>query len=69
MIKRTLILFFALLSLITSAQEPQMADTLRQEGKIYIVISVIAIIFLCLVAFLIYLERKIKKIEEKINKN
>jgi hypothetical protein len=67
MIKRTLVIFFTLLSLITAAQEPAMADTFRQEGKIYIVISVIAIIFVCLAGFLIYLERKIKKLEEKIN--
>ena len=45
--------------------EPQMADALRENGKIYVVITVIGIIFVCIVAFLIILERKIKKLEEK----
>ncbi len=56
------------LSLVTKAQEaPQMADALRENGKIYVVIAVIGIVFLCLVVFLVYLERKLKKLEEKIN--
>jgi hypothetical protein len=66
MIKRILSILFILLSFGAVAQEPQMADSFRQEGKIYVVISVIAIVFVCLVLFLVYLERKIKKIEEKL---
>ena len=46
---------------------PQMADSLRENGKIYVVISVIGIIFLSLVIFLVYIERKLKKIEDKVN--
>ncbi|MCW3076222.1 MAG: hypothetical protein JWO32_831, partial [Bacteroidetes bacterium] len=45
--------------------EPQMADTFRQEGKIYVVITVIAMVFTALVIFLVILDRKIKKLEEK----
>lgn len=53
---------------ITNAQnpEPQMADTFRQEGKIYVVITVIGMIFIALVIFLVILERKLKKLETKI---
>lgn len=51
---------------ILSSNEPQMADQFREEGKIYVVLTVIGIIFLCLVGFLIYLERKVKSIEEKV---
>lgn len=68
MIKRILSFLFLLISGITNAQstEPEMADTLRQEGKIYVVISVIAMIFVALVVFLILIERKLKNLENKM---
>ena len=73
MIKKILVLFFTFLGMISWAQdvaaasEPQMADTFRQEGKIYVVISVIGIIFIFIVALLIYIERKLKGLEKKVN--
>ena len=39
-------------------------DFLRSTGKIYVVVAVIAVIFLLIVAFLIYLERRISKLEK-----
>ena len=74
MIKKVLGLLFICASLYSQARqiamnnEPQMADTFREEGKIYVVISVIALIFIALVCFLIYIERKLKKIENKVFK-
>ncbi|WP_317898247.1 CcmD family protein [Aurantibacillus circumpalustris] len=74
MIKKVLGLLFICVSLLSQAQQvvtndsPQMADAFRQEGKIYVVIAVIALIFLALVCFLIYIERKVKKIEDKVFK-
>lgn len=67
-------LFAALLSRANSPEafdpsSPQMADTFRSEGKIYVVISVISIIFAAIVIFLVYLERKIKRLENQIKKN
>lgn len=44
---------------------PEMADLMRSNGKIYVVFMVIATIFVGIVAFLIYLDRKISKIEKK----
>jgi heme/copper-type cytochrome/quinol oxidase subunit 2 len=70
--KKVLGILLICISLLSQAQElmsvsePQMADRLREDGKIYVVISVIAIIFLSLVAFLIYIERKVKRLEEKL---
>ncbi len=70
--KKVLGLILICVSLISQAQEllsvsePQMADRLREDGKIYVVISVIGVIFVCLVAFLIYIERKVKRLEEKL---
>jgi uncharacterized membrane protein len=49
----------------TMQSEPQMADNFRSEGKIYIVITVISIIFICLVAYLVYIDLKLRKLEKK----
>jgi len=71
MIKHLFTFLFVMISFFASAQEavssPQMADTFRQEGKIYVVISVIGIIFLAIVCFLIFIERKLKKLEKEVN--
>jgi hypothetical protein len=72
MIKKILSLVFLLSAMFSSAQVevsgPQMADTFRSDGKIYVVITVIAMIFAALVIFLIALERKVNKLEKQINK-
>jgi CcmD family protein len=44
-----------------------MADTFRSEGKIYIVIAVMAVIFIGLIIYLISIDRKVSKIEKRIN--
>jgi CcmD family protein len=68
MIKRILSLLFLSLSFAAFPQDntPQMADGFRQEGKIFVVITVLAMIFIALVIYLIALDRKVKKLEEKI---
>lgn len=45
--------------------EPTMADTFRSDGKIYVVIAVLSIIFICIISYLIYLDIKLKKLEKK----
>ncbi|CAI8336012.1 MAG: Uncharacterised protein [Owenweeksia sp. TMED14] len=40
-----------------------MADIFRADGKIYVVIAVIGIVFLGIVAYLMYLDRKITTLE------
>jgi len=63
-----LIIASLLLSMIGHAQTsngPQMADSFRSEGKIYVVIAVLSIIFTCIVAYLIYIDIKLKKLENK----
>ena len=69
MIRNILGFLLIFCSIALNAQEnqgPNMADTFRNDGKIYVVISVISIIFFSIVLFLIYLERKIKRIEDKL---
>ncbi|HOZ88132.1 MAG TPA: hypothetical protein PL029_10250 [Bacteroidia bacterium] len=49
------------------AAEPEMADQFRADGKIYIVITVIAMVFVAIVVFLTLIERKITRIENQLN--
>jgi len=46
-------------------EAPKMADAFRSEGKIYVVIAVLAIIFICLITYLIYIDLKLKKLETR----
>lgn len=46
----------------------EMADQFRADGKIYVVVAVIAIVFLGISLYLVYLDRKISKIEKSLNK-
>ena len=58
-----------LVSISTFAQEIQrveMADGLYQSGKIYVVVTVLSIIFAGIVVYLIMLDRKISKLEKEI---
>jgi predicted tellurium resistance membrane protein TerC len=43
------------------------ADYLRSTGKIYVVFAVILSIFAGLIAFMIWMERRINRIEKQIN--
>jgi CcmD family protein len=55
--------------LILFAQEGQGQDFLRNIGKIYVVVAVIVIIFIGIVLFLFFLDRRIRKIENQIFEN
>jgi CcmD family protein len=57
-----------LLPLITQAQETEMADNFRKEGKIYVVVSVVAVILIGIFVYLFMLDRKVTKIEKQLKK-
>jgi CcmD family protein len=71
MIKKITLFFFILLSsLVLFAQEGdhvEMADTMRSNGKIYVVAAVIITIFLGIIIYLIRLDRKMSKLEKEIH--
>ena len=46
--------------------EVAMADTFREEGKIYVVVAVLATIFTGIVVFLVATESKLKKLEDLV---
>lgn len=53
-----------ILSNILFQQGVEMADLLRQDGKIWVVVGVILIVFVGIIFFLISLDRKITKLEK-----
>jgi Na+/alanine symporter len=68
--KLTKFLLMSLLLLTSAtlfAQEAEMADTMRSEGKIYVVVAIILIIFSGLIGFLIYTDKKVSSLEKRMN--
>jgi uncharacterized transporter YbjL len=56
--------FLAFAAVFAQENGAEMADTMRKEGKIYVVIAVILTIFAGLVLYLVRLDRKISKLEK-----
>ncbi len=59
---------FAIIGLSLQAQsqmpEVEMADALRENGKIYVVVVILSIIFIGIIAYLITIDRKLNKLEK-----
>jgi fluoride ion exporter CrcB/FEX len=51
----------------TFAQEVQMADKFREDGKIYVVIAVLVTILLGILFFLFLLDKKVTKLHDSIS--
>jgi len=75
--KKWLMVFFLFISLNVLAQEKieitetdyqnsrvEMADTMRADGKIYVVVGIIAIVMGGILLYVVNTERKIAKLEE-----
>ncbi|HMK17367.1 MAG TPA: hypothetical protein VK492_04150 [Chitinophagaceae bacterium] len=58
------ILTFIFLAFFANAQDVKMADIMKENGKIYVVIAVMLTILAGLVLYLIRLDRKISKLEK-----
>jgi len=66
--KISFFLMSLLMPILATAQDmnaPEMANSFRTNGKIYVVISVIAIVFVCIIVYLIYMDIRLKKLENK----
>jgi CcmD family protein len=70
--KKILTLLTGAILMVTSnvqaQQEVEMADSMRSSGKIYIVVAMILIVLAGLVVYLFLLDRKLKKLEQELNK-
>jgi hypothetical protein len=55
-------------SSVTIATEPEveMADTLRQDGKIYVVVVVLLTVLAGMIIYLVTLDRKVSKLEKQL---
>lgn len=49
-----------------AADQPEMADALRQSGKIYVVVLVVVIIVSGLLLYLVRLDRKVSRLEKEV---
>jgi hypothetical protein len=58
------ILTLIFLTFFTNAQDVKMADAMKENGKIYVVIAVMLTILAGLILYLIRLDRKISRLEK-----
>ncbi|MGI9543354.1 MAG: CcmD family protein [Cyclobacteriaceae bacterium] len=74
--KKLILILLIFLSLNLQAQEPtlpgaentkvEMADTMRQEGKIYVVVAVVVAILSGLLIYTVVIDRKVARLEKKL---
>lgn len=66
---RKIIALFTLLlfsfSTFAQTEQPEMADAMRSNGKIYVVVVVCLVILLGLVGYVIRIDRRLSKLEQK----
>jgi CcmD family protein len=60
------VLFVLMVNPLLFAQDAEMADVMRSEGKIYVVVAIILVIFLGLIGFLVFTDRKVSKLEKRL---
>jgi CcmD family protein len=72
LLNRVVALLLPLLLLVSTAfaqataGEPEMADALRQSGKIYVVVLVLVIIVTGLLVYLVRLDGKVSRLEREV---
>ncbi len=52
---------------LNAQQDIDMADTFRENGKIYVVVGILSIVFSGIIIFLIRLEKKVARLEKEQN--
>ncbi|WP_395808254.1 CcmD family protein [Daejeonella sp.] len=60
-----LMLSFSLITLAQNSTGVDMATELRESGKIYVVVMVVAVIFIGLAIYLFSIDNRLKKIEKQ----
>jgi hypothetical protein len=61
------VLILLLITIVTKAQaQVEMANKLRQDGKIWVVVAVIFATFIGLIIYLITIDSKVSKIEKEL---
>jgi len=80
--KKTLFVLLMLLSLVGKAQNKievtaadysntsvEMADLMRSEGKIYVLVGIIVLLFLGLLGYMVFTDRKLDRLEKEIRRS
>ena len=62
------VLLFVAAQSVYAQEKVEMADGLRSNGKIYVVVAVLAVIFIGLFLFLISIDRKVSRLEKENQK-
>ena len=65
--KYLLSFFLLCIANLAMAQNAEMADTFRAEGKIYVVVAIVLIVLVGLIIYLFALDRKLTKLERMIS--
>ena len=69
MLKYLLLVSFVVISFASQAQQQaEMADTMRSNGKIFVVVGVILIVLTGLFVYLFSLDKKVSRIEKSLDK-
>ena len=66
--KRLLILLLILIvpAFVHAQEEIEMADTMRSEGKIYVVVAILLVILFGIITYLVMLDRKMTRLEDQM---
>lgn len=54
---------------VLQAQPIEMADQMREDGKIYVVVAVLLAILIGLIVYLITIDKKLSRMEKEIKKS
>ena len=52
---------------LASAQDAEMADTMRSNGKIYVLVAIALVILVGLIGYLISIDKKVSGLEKRIS--
>jgi hypothetical protein len=66
--KTLLSLALSIVSVPALSQAPEMADQMRSEGKIYVVVAIILVVLVGLIGYLFFVDRKVTRLEEQKNR-
>lgn len=58
-------LLFISFSTFAQTEQPQMADAMRSNGKIYVVVVVCLLILMGLIGYVFRIDRKLTRLEQK----
>lgn len=64
-----LLSYFLIVQILPLAAQSADTDFMRSRGKIFVVVAVIVAVFIGIVLFMVFLERRLTKLENQINEH